>query len=430
MPDATQYPARNFRAFNRLLKMSIGTYLIRLYRIRVENPGLARLRAPFVLVANHVSVDDPFYIGSIVREPVWWITSDGNMRTRLMRFILSLVGSIPKAKAMPDLDTVKRIIEVVRKRRGVVGIFPEGQASWNGSALPLFASTAKLLKHLKVPVLAAVLKGGWSSFPRWAVARRRGALTVEFRLLFSPAELKALPSEEIESRLVAALGHDEGSWLRASGARFASARRAEWLETALYACPACLSIGSLRSAGSRLACSRCGLDLRLDGKMRFRADRGAGRGAEARAAPPFPTIPAWDAWQSAFLESRLEAARRQAASPGSGPAARAEPVFADEGVLVLKGWKMRPLRRLGRARLAQFHDRMEITGLPSGPVEIPVAEMEGVGVLKRALLEFYWKGSLWQFRFPSLSVSARKWLDAATILARLGSMPSTPGTRG
>jgi 1-acyl-sn-glycerol-3-phosphate acyltransferase len=429
MPVVTQYPARNFRAFNRLLKLTIGTVLINLYRIRVEGAALARLRAPFVLVANHVSADDAFYVGSIVREPVWWITSDGNMRTSLMRFLLSLVGSIPKSKAIPDMDTVNRIVDVVRRKRGVVGIFPEGQASWSGSALPLFPSTAKLLKLLKVPVLAVVLKGGWSSFPRWAVSRRRGALVVEFRLLFSPAELKALKAEEIESRLAAALGHDEEAWLRSTGARFSSPRRAERLETVLYACPACLSIGLLSSSGSRIACSGCGLELRLDGRMRFRAVS-PGRGAGNGAAPPFPNVPAWDAWQAAFLEGRLEAARRQAALPASGLAAPGESVFADEGVHVLKGWKMRPLRSLGRARMALFHDRVELRGLPSGPVEIPVAELEGVGVLKRALLEFYWKGSLWQFRFPSLSASARKWLDAATVLARLAAGDATPGTRG
>jgi len=71
-------------------------------------------------------------VGYHIPDPVYWVTGDGNMRSSVMRVLLGLVGSIPKSKSIPDLETINWIVEVIRKRKGVVGLFAEGQASWDG----------------------------------------------------------------------------------------------------------------------------------------------------------------------------------------------------------------------------------------------------------------------------------------------------------
>ena len=76
-----------------------------------------------------------------------------------MRWLLKLVGTIPKAKVIPDIETVNDIVQVVRRQKGIIGLFPEGAQSWNGSTLPLVPSTAKLLKLLKVPVVQVLIRG-------------------------------------------------------------------------------------------------------------------------------------------------------------------------------------------------------------------------------------------------------------------------------
>jgi 1-acyl-sn-glycerol-3-phosphate acyltransferase len=402
MPRRSRYVPRNYRWFNKLIRFSYGFWLRVFFRVDGVGADIARsLPPPFVVVSNHVTVLDPFILSTFLREPVYWITSDGNMRTRIMRALLRLVGSIPKSKAIPDIETVNWTVEVIRKRGGVVGIFPEGQQSWDGTTLPLVPSTAKLLKLLKVPVLAAVIKGGYSSLPRWTGARRRGRIEVEFKLLFSPEELKAAKADEIGEKLVAALAHDEAAWQEKARVPFIAFRRAEHVELGLFMCPRCEAIGSLRSARSRLNCLSCGMALKLDqfGRFRSRID----------GPPAFATIRDWDSWQALAFERYIE--RESDGHPGA-------PLFSDGGAMMLHGRKMNPLKLLRTGTLILYPDRIELATLLGERLGFPVAGIEGISVLKKNILEFYVGRDLYQTRFPMSSASARKWQTAVEILSR------------
>jgi 1-acyl-sn-glycerol-3-phosphate acyltransferase len=402
MSRRSRYVPRNYRWFNKLLKYTYALWLRVFFRVEGRNAELAwSLPPPFVVVSNHVTILDPFILSTFLREPVYWITSDGNMRTSLMRALLRLVGSIPKSKAIPDMETVNWTVEVIRKRRGVVGIFPEGQQTWNGTTLPLVPSTAKLLKLLKVPVLAAVIRGGYSSLPRWTGARRRGRMEIEWKLAFSPEELKSLKAEEIAAGLEAALAHDEAEWQEGAKVPFLALRRAEQAELALFMCPRCEAIGSLKSSRSRLNCLSCGMALRLDPLGRFRTRRDG--------PPPFAGIRDWDRWQAAAFERSVAGAA--AARPSS-------PLFSDAGAVMLRGRKMNPLRRLNTGTLILYLDRLELATLLGERFSFPVPSIEGIGVLKRNILEFYVGRDLYQVRFPLRPVSARKWQAAVEILLR------------
>ncbi|HUW40586.1 MAG TPA: 1-acyl-sn-glycerol-3-phosphate acyltransferase [Rectinemataceae bacterium] len=405
MRSATRYVPRNIRWFNRLLRATYGLWLRRFFRVRVLGAEAAELRAPFVLVSNHVSILDPFILGSLVREPVYWITSDGNMRTRLMRALLRLVGSIPKAKAIPDRETVDWTVKIIRKKRGVVGIFPEGEQSWDGRTLPLIPSTAKLLKLLKVPVLAAVIRGGYLSLPRWSWARRRGRIDIEFDLLFTAEQTRNLGVEDLQRSLERALFHDECAWEEREKVPYAALRKAEHAELALFVCPRCEAIGSLRSSRSRLHCTSCGLSLVMDLHGRFRGPRGE----EA----PFARIREWDEWQLGSLGRLAERFRAESSREG-----KRRPFFSDAGALLLRGRKMNPLRRFRSGTLILYADRIALATLLGERIEFPLSQVEGISVLKRNLLEFYVGRDLYQVRFPFRHNSARKWMEAVRALGK------------
>lgn len=401
MKRGGRYVPRNYRWFNKLLRYTYGFWVHAFFRVRGGGIDPKSLRPPFVLLSNHVTVLDPFILSTFLRDPVYWITSDGNMRTRLMRALLRLVGSIPKSKSIPDLVTVGWTVDVIRKKGGIVGIFPEGQQSWDGTTLPLVPSTAKLLKLLKVPVIAATIRGGYSSLPRWTGARRRGRIEVEWKLALGTEELKELSVEDIEKAIEAALDHDEAAWQEKERIPFKAMRRAERVELGLYLCPRCEGIGSLRSSRSRLNCLSCGMAVRLDpyGRFKSRADE----------APVFATIRDWNRWQAIAFERRiLELAD-----------ARPErPLFSDAGAVLLRGHKMNPLRVVRTGTLIMYPDRMELATVFGYRLRFPVASIEGIGVLKRNILEFYIHKELYQVRFPMRSASARKWQDATEILSR------------
>jgi len=401
MASKKRYVPRNYRWFNKLLRWSYCVWLRFFFRIRSANGEIARtMRPPFVVVANHASILDPFILSGFLSEPVYWITSDGNMRTRLMKALLRLVGSIPKSKLIPDIETVGWTVEVIRKRGGVVGIFPEGQATWDGTTLPLIPSTAKLLKLLKVPVLGAVIKGAYLSLPRWTWARRRGRMEIEWKRLLEPEELRALSAEEILARLEAGLAHDEAAWEAERGWRFWALRRAEHLELALYQCPACETVGSMRSRRDRFFCVSCGLALNVDARGTIRGARGE--------RPPFAAIRDWDRWQARAI--REYAVSRAEQRPD-------KPLFSDAGAVLLRGRRLNPLRPFRTGTLILFPDRIELATLIGERITFPLERIEGISVLKRALLEFYMGRDLYQVRFPFRHISARKWMDAVSALS-------------
>jgi len=402
MTRSGRFVPRNLRWFNKLVKFTYGLWLKAFFRVRGKNVQAARsLKPPFVLVSNHVTVLDPFILSVFIRDPVYWITSDGNMRSRLMRGLLRLVGSIPKSKAIPDLETVGWTVDVIRKRGGIVGIFPEGQQTWCGTTLPLIASTAKLLKLLKVPVLAAVIKGGFSSLPRWSWARRRGRIEVEWSLAFSSEDLKAMRHEEILARLGEVLAHDEAAWEERTREPFEAIRRAEHIELALFMCPRCESVGSLRSFRSGLQCQACGMSLKLDAFGRFKGRKGD--------LSPFATPRDWERWQASAFPERL---RRE------GAARPERPLFSDAGAMLLRGHRMNPLRRVRTGTLILYPTRIELATILGERLSFPLESIEGVGVLKRNTLEYYVGRELFQIRFPLRSASARKWQEAVEALAR------------
>ena len=403
-------PITNLRWFNHLLKWTYGRWLTKIYHIKTQGlEAVQTLRPPYVIVANHVSTRDPFWISTYIPQPVFWVGSDSNMRSYIMRWLLKLVGTIPKAKAIPDIETVNDIVQVIRRQKGIVGIFPEGAQNWNGETLPLVPSTAKLLKLLKVPVVRVIIGGGYFALPRWTWKRRKGPVILTFSVLFTPKQLKDYPVETISSRLDQALFHNEFDDPAIKNQPYKSSRRAEHLELSLYICANCDTFSSLRSHGNRLFCTACGASWLLD---RF-------YGLKTLSAPyrSFPSISKWDAWQKKTVQTKAQRALRKFPN---------HPVISDPGVLLLQGHKANPLRRIRTGILVLFHNRLELATLFGERLQFPLHSLEGITVLKRHLLEFYQGRDLYQVRFPFRYMSARKWTDMMLELQAL-TVPQTKG---
>jgi hypothetical protein len=140
--------------------------------------------------------------------------------------------------------------------------------------------------------------------------------------------------------------------------------------------------------------------LKLDPFGRFKA--------RLDGPPPFATIRDWDRWQEGAFERFVE---RESTGRPDGP------LFSDPGAMVLRGRKMNPLRLLRTGTLILYPDRIELATLLGERLVFPVADIEGISVLKKNILEFYVGRDLYQTRFTMRSASARKWQTAVEILS-------------
>lgn len=419
MISARRYSPTNSYFFTWILRYSYGAYICKVYK--AKGIGLEifnRVKPPFILVGNHSTLLDPFLTNYYVPHPVHWVSSDGNMRSPIMRFLMiKLVGCIPKSKAIPDIETVNWMVEFIRRRKGVVGFYPEGQSSWNGDSLPVFGSTAKLIRLLKAPVILAHSRGAYMTKPRWSYFRREGHMEIAFSELFSPEMLKDMSVNDIDERLSAAIRHDDPAWAKARGIAFQHPQRAESLELALFACPACGALHSIASENEKVFCKRCGFSAEYaqDGSLQL---LGRGEAAESFSfgVQPvsdrllFDSLKTWDLWQKAYLEKKI--AREFLAKPD-------EPIFSEEGVSLLRGKRMDTMKREGKGRLS-LSSRYLLLQQPGGKeVRIDVDHIDGPGVLKWNFFEFYVGKTVYRARFDDKTASGYKYAMALEALASL-----------
>jgi hypothetical protein len=340
------------------------------------------------------------------------------MRNPFMRFLLiKLVGSIPKSKVIPDIETVNWIVEFIRRRKGVVGFYPEGQSTWDGASMPAFGSTAKLIKLLKAPVICAVSRGAYMTKPRWAYTRRHGRMEIEFSTLFSPQEIKGMSVEEIDVKLNAAIRHDDPLWARENNLRFDDPRRAECLELALFACPSCGALHTIQSKKEIVSCRSCGFAAEYEegGRFRLLAPGSAPLPASAAlAANPegilFPSIKEWDVWQRAHLKALIEAALVQTED---------KPLFSDDGVRLLRGKRMDTMKSLGYGKLILTRDNLTLQPSKGDPIAFDLSDIEGPSVLKWNFFEFYVGKTVYRARFDDKRASGYKYAAAMEYLIEL-----------
>jgi 1-acyl-sn-glycerol-3-phosphate acyltransferase len=368
--------------------------------------ALRGLKPPYIVVANHVNFWDPFWINSFVPHTIQFVTSENIFRTFLTRLAMRLLGSIPKAKAVNDADAVGILIRVL-KASGVVGIFPEGSRSFDGRSTPHLAVVSKLIRKMRVPVVAVRIRGGYLARPRWAAEPRVGRVDLEFELLFTAESLARLPVQEVRDGMTAALAVDESAWQRRHMIRYRGRRPAEYIERLLFVCPHCRSVSTMASRGSRVICTACGYAAALD-DFGFLAPS---------VGPRYFRDPAeWNAWQLPVFQEHLEARL------GS-----AEPILAERPAFLMKGRHARRLRRMRQGAALLYADRIVFRGGAGPDLEFGLDAVRGANVQNREKFEFHCRGALYRLDFMNPRASSYQWTVAVETLQSLRAAPRRRG---
>lgn len=386
-------PTRKFSAaLFILLHLTFIPYLRLKYRIRSENRQIFRtVKPPFILLPNHVSLFDPPMVNIFVPHRVHFVMSDANLRTPLARWAYGkLCNVIPKTKALSDSSAVRKIVQLVKKKR-VICIFPEGRASWDGVTHNIFFSTVKLLRLLKIPVIVPLIEGGYLSRPRWATSVRSGRLIIRYKIIFDGPELAEMTNEAVYERLIEELAHDDYQFQRRSGQTYPTKIGAEFLERLIFLCPSCKSRATMRSEGNRFFCKSCGFESQWTPEGYLRDVNGS----EQRRS-----VTEWVRRQSDDFDEFL---RKRAAS------APVAPIFRDPGVTLLVGYRDQPLRALAAGVLSLWDDCFVLEN-GEQRYEFPIAEISGVQVLLANQFEFYHQNSAYKFKFADPRTSGYKYL--------------------
>jgi 1-acyl-sn-glycerol-3-phosphate acyltransferase len=363
-----------------ILRPLLGGWLWWRFRVRVYRHGAAAtLRPPYLVLANHVNFWDPFLVAFAFDRPINFLAADGNFRGRLMRRLMTAAGSIPKAKARTDMESLRYLQRRVTEG-GIVALFPEGQRTWDGATRPMLPATPKLARLLDAPVIMVHLRGAYLSTPRWATNLRRGRLEMHISRILTRDELRSLPRNEINRRINDALIFDEGPWQDATGVPFVGRDRAEHLERAFYLCPDCGSWGTIRSRECTADCIACGWSawMGASGKLYRRT------GDTASSLLPAVFRPTdWSRAQDNELRRSIRSGGPQDHVPGALP-------YHLPRVHYLTGYRSRPLTSHGDAAVTLDQEALRLCPGPT----VPIAAISGINVQYATQLEFYAGGTL------------------------------------
>jgi len=171
----------------------------RYFRLRVEGDGNVPAAGPCLLAANHASYVDPVVLAMASPRPVRFIVDQQQYRRPLVHWIAARTGAIPVGNSSRDVGAVRRALRALR-RGDVLGIFPEGGRSGDGTLKPGKPGAALLALRGDVPLVPVGIVGAYRAYPRHRLVPRPAPITVRFGtpLRFPPSWLHHAAKDHLE----------------------------------------------------------------------------------------------------------------------------------------------------------------------------------------------------------------------------------------
>lgn len=360
---------------------------------------------PYLVLMNHVTVWDQFFVVMAMRRPVYFVISEDFMSNGFTsRLIEYLFAPVPIRKQVTDLRAVMGVVELAKS--GVtLCIAPEGNRTYSGHTCHINPAIGKLAKIIGLPVALFRIDGGYGVQPRWSDAVRRGRMKAGFTRVISAEELKKMKPAEVNAAIREGLYENEA----AVTGRFRHRKRAEYIERMVYTCPSC-GLAKWVSRGNEARCTRCGRRIRYGEDKRIEGVDGLF---------PYRFAGEWYDAQERFVMAM------------DGTEYVDRPAFTDEAGL----WRVKLYDRKERVeksvRAALYSDRIELTS-PAITRVFRFDETDAVTVLGQNKLNIYAGDDVWQLK-GSKRFNALKYVNFffhAKNMAAGGASRTQKGTDG
>lgn len=134
---------------------------------------------PFLLIANHQSYLDPILIQAVAPRPLHTMAKSTEFSSALIGGLLKRLKSFPVRRFEIDPQAVRIALRHLEAGRGV-GIYIEGERTWDGQLQPPRLGTLRLILKAGVPVVPCGISGAYQVWPRWHRRIQRGPVRIRF----------------------------------------------------------------------------------------------------------------------------------------------------------------------------------------------------------------------------------------------------------
>jgi 1-acyl-sn-glycerol-3-phosphate acyltransferase len=295
--------------------------------------------------------------------------------------LMSWMHYIPKKKFSNDLKAVRLLFQSKEQGR-IIGIFPEGRRNWDGATEKIIASISTLAKSLKIPIVAAIMKGGFSSQPRWSGEVRKGRVEIEYKMIMDEKAVKESSAGEILETIQKELNYKEHEYLKGKKIFFKAKEPADGLERLFFMCPSCHCIGKFVSSGDKVRCE-CGYTATYNNYAEFSSEH-------------FDSLVQWNGWQKAELKKIKYSGTKEA-------------IFTDYDVTLstVPSNSHEKLKVADRGTARLFIDKIVFEG--ERKYEFPIDGIWGCNVQQHRSFEFNHDGTTYFLTFPGKG-NAYKWV--------------------
>jgi 1-acyl-sn-glycerol-3-phosphate acyltransferase len=165
-----------------------------------------------LMVVNHQSFLDPVLVGLPLTRPISFLARDNLFRVPVLGWVLNNMYAMPINREAASTASIREAIR--RLKFGfLVGIFPEGTRTTDGTVGELKPGFLALMRRSKQPVYPIGISGAFEAMPRGS-------------FMLWPRRVRVVYGEPISAETIASYGRDEEGLLTVVRLRLIACHRA------------------------------------------------------------------------------------------------------------------------------------------------------------------------------------------------------------
>ena len=335
----------------------------------------------YLVLMNHNTNYDFFLAGLSLKKHMYFVASEHILRLGIASwFIRTLADPIPRKKGAESSETVDLILDRLHSGENVC-MMVEGNRSFNGETGWISPNNVPLIRQSEAGVVTYTIHGGYFVNPRWSKKQRRGRMWGVTVNEYTPEMLSDMSDEEILSALRKDIYVNAYEDQAEKMYPYETRKPAEDLETALFICPKCRSMGTMKSRRNRFFCSSCGASQIFNKYGYFEKDAASPSAEEV----PFRTVYEWDKFQRSCLKNYLTTL----------PEGYDEPIFTDANITLSSIGSDHTSKPLIKGEVKLYTNRISITDRDN-TIEIPISGIRYMSVAVECKLLFSTEDNYYQ----------------------------------
>ncbi len=199
MPVRKWY-TRDHSTFFTVLRILVRPLIKRLFSVTITGLENIPAQGPAIVMPNHTSFLDSIILGVFPKRYIWFMAKNSEYRHSILYWFLRLANSFPVRRYTNDVQAVRNAIRIVQQGH-ILGIFPEGERTWDGELLPVRYGAIRLILAFGVPVIPVGITGAYELMPRWTSSIKRipVSITIGEPLQFEHISIPKQTHRDIES---------------------------------------------------------------------------------------------------------------------------------------------------------------------------------------------------------------------------------------